>query len=56
MIYSMWYNVPRLLSVGGLEYGGTDYVFGMKDVARANLKFNKLLLLHLVGHLLYLCQ
>jgi len=33
VIYSMWYNVPRLLSVGGLECGGTDCVFGVKDVA-----------------------
>ena len=24
MIYSMWYNVLRFLSVGGLERGGTD--------------------------------
>jgi hypothetical protein len=37
VIYSMWCNVPRLLSVGGLEGGGggTDCVFGVKDVARA---------------------
>jgi len=25
---------PRLLSIGGLECGGTDYVSGVKDVAR----------------------
>ena len=30
-------------------------MFGVKDVARANLKINKLLFLQLVGHLLYLC-
>jgi len=32
--YSLWYNAPKLLPAGGLEHGGTDYVFGMKDVAR----------------------
>ena len=37
MIYSKWYNVPPLLSVGGLECGGTDYVFGVKDVAGLSL-------------------
>ena len=31
MIYSMRYNVPRLLSVGDPEFRGTDYVFGVKD-------------------------
>ena len=31
----MWYNVPRLLSVGGLACGDTGYVFGVRDVARA---------------------
>jgi len=31
---SMWYNAPKLLPAGGLERAGTDYVFGMKDVAR----------------------
>jgi len=30
----MWHNVPRLLSVGGLDCSGTDCVFGVKDVAR----------------------
>jgi len=30
----MWYNAPKLLPAGGLERGGTDYVFGMKGVAR----------------------
>ena len=34
-IYSMWYNVPRLLSIGGLECGDTDCVCGVKGVARA---------------------
>jgi len=38
VIYSMWYTVPRLLSVGGLECGGTDCVFGVKDVARMLLE------------------
>jgi len=33
--YSMWYNVLRLLSAGGLECGDTDCVFGVKNVARA---------------------
>ena len=28
----MWYNAPKLLPAGGLERGGTDYVFGVKDV------------------------
>jgi len=32
--YSIWYNVPRLLSVGGLDCRGTDCVFGVKDVFR----------------------
>ena len=35
MTYSMWYNVLRLLSAGGLECGDTDCVFGVKNVARA---------------------
>ena len=35
MFYSMWYNAPKLLPAGGLGRGGTDYVFGVKDVARA---------------------
>ena len=35
VIYSMWYNVSRLLSAGGPDCGGTDCVFGVKDVARA---------------------
>jgi len=30
----MWYNAPKLLSVGRLERGGTDYVFDVRDVAR----------------------
>jgi len=30
-MYSMWYNVRRLLSVGVLEWGGTDYVFGESE-------------------------
>ena len=37
MIYSMRYNVPRLLSVGGLDCNGTDCVFGVKDVARLSI-------------------
>ena len=37
VLYSMWYNVSRLLSVGGLESGGTDCVFGVKDVARLSI-------------------
>ena len=32
--YGMWCNAPNVLSAGGLERGGTDYVFGVKDVAR----------------------
>ena len=36
--YSMWYNAPKLLPVGGLERGGTDYVFGVKDVARLQVE------------------
>ena len=31
MIYSMWYNALKLLSVGGLQRGGMDCVFGVKD-------------------------
>ena len=34
VFYSAWYNAPKLLPAGGLERGGTDCVFGMKDVAR----------------------
>ena len=34
MLYSVWYNAPKLLPAGGLERGGADYVFGVKDVAR----------------------
>jgi len=35
---SMWYNVPRLLSVGDLECDGTDCVLGEKDVARLRVE------------------
>jgi len=38
VIYSMWYNVPRLLSVGGPECGGKNYVFGVKEVLAAALR------------------
>jgi len=31
--YSMWYNVLRLLSVGGMECSSNGYVFGVKDAA-----------------------
>ena len=34
MFYSVWYNAPKLLQAGGLERGGTLYVFGVEDVAR----------------------
>ena len=34
VIYSMWYNVPRSLSVRGMECGRTDCEFGVKEVAR----------------------
>ena len=34
MFYSLWYNAPKFLTAGGLERGGTDCVFGVKDVAR----------------------
>jgi len=34
-VYSLWYNAPKLLPAAGLERGGTHYLFGMKDVARA---------------------
>jgi len=34
VFYSMWYNAPKLMPAGGLERGGTDYVFGVKDVVR----------------------
>jgi len=34
VIYSMWYNAPKLLSVGGLESGSMDCVFGVKELAR----------------------
>ena len=37
MFYSVWYNAPKLLPVGGLERGGTAYVFGVKDVARLQI-------------------
>ena len=33
VFYSLWYNAPKLMPAGGLERGGTDCVFGMKDVA-----------------------
>ena len=33
MFYSLWYNAPKLLPAGSLGREGTDYVFGMKDVA-----------------------
>ena len=33
VFYSVWYNAPKLLPAGGLERGGTDCVFGVKDVA-----------------------
>jgi hypothetical protein len=32
-IYSTRYNALKLLSVGGLEPGGTDCVFGVNGVA-----------------------
>ena len=58
--YSMWYNVPRLLSVGGLECGDTDYNqcrrrmgIELPEICWAYLKINKWLLLHLVGPLLH---
>ena len=35
MFYSMWYNALKFFPAGGLERRGTDYVFGVKDVARA---------------------
>ena len=31
VFYSLWYNAPKLLPAGGLESGGTDYVFGVED-------------------------
>jgi hypothetical protein len=34
VFYSTWYNAPKLLPAGGLERGGTDFVFGKKDVTR----------------------
>jgi hypothetical protein len=33
VFYSLWYNTPKSLPAGGLERGGTDYVFGVKHVA-----------------------
>ena len=42
LFYSLWYNAPMLLLAGGLERGGTDYVFGMKDVARQSALYHKL--------------
>ena len=33
MFYNMWYNAPKLLPAGGLDRGGSEYVFGVKDVA-----------------------
>jgi len=36
VFYSVWYNAPKLLPAGGLERGGTDYVFGVKDVSPAH--------------------
>ena len=33
VFYSLWYNAPKLLPAGGLECGGTNYVFGVKDVS-----------------------
>jgi hypothetical protein len=40
MFYSLWHNAPKLLPAGGLERGGTDYVFGMKDVARLKVELH----------------
>ena len=40
MFYSVWYNAPKLLPVGGLERGGTEYVFGLKDFARLLVEQN----------------
>jgi len=34
MFYSLWYNAPKLLPTGGLDRGGTDYVFCVRDVTR----------------------
>jgi hypothetical protein len=34
VFYSVWYNAPKLLPAGGLQRGGTTYVFGLRDVAR----------------------
>ena len=39
MFYILWYNAPKLLPAGGLERGGTDYVFGAKDVARGWVRY-----------------
>ena len=36
MNYSMWYNATRLLSVGGLECGGTEYVFEQHPTHRTH--------------------
>ena len=32
MLYGMRFNAPKLSPAGGLERGGTAYVFGVKDV------------------------
>ena len=37
--YSMWFNAPRLFSVGGVDCRSTDYVFGVRDVARLKLRW-----------------
>ena len=50
MFYSLWYNAPKLLPAGGPECRGTDYVFGVKDVARLESSN----VLHLVVVLHYL--
>ena len=34
VFYSLWYNALKFLLAGRLKSGGTDYVFGGKDVAR----------------------
>jgi hypothetical protein len=91
VIYSMWYDVSRLLSVGVKDVARlvlhTEHIAlvaalrasdrqlsrdiilhavnrslallrmgkELPETCLANLKINKLLLLHLVGHLIYLC-
>ena len=69
LFYSMWYNAPKLLPAGGLEQLGCIVPHAVKhslallrmgkkmpETCWADWNINKLLLLHLIVLLNYLCQ